>query len=267
MRSHAGSPPRSLASLQRLALASALLCAVGCGEKLDLAQLELPGIELPRPKARAASSTTAAARTATPRATAPRPAAAVTECDDLPSAREEELARLPPQPSLGKAVPTDPGVAPPYEVLPGVTLASRAAAKLEQLDRAYARRTREHLVVTSGTRDANRQARAMYTRLKLGADLLQIYRNKAAVQEIVQAYKASSSKPPEETVSAMQTVIEGQIDRGIYISAHLHAGAADIRSRTMSPAEKRAFVESAAEVGGMRVLEETRPVHYHLQID
>ncbi|WP_437733827.1 hypothetical protein [Sorangium sp. So ce1335] len=279
---------RSL-ELRRLgAVAAALLCAAGCTEKLesvDLPDIGLPGFDLPgtsapaaqasgAPRAgdapRAAGTQGAAPRAAAPRAQdAPRAAAQATqlECDELPSEEEERRAKLPPLTALGKAVPTEPWSPPPYEVLPGVTLPPKIAAKLEQIDRRYARRTREHLVITSGTRDANRQARAMFTKLRLGEDLLQLYRNKAAVQEIKKAYQANAGKRPEQVVEAMEAVIQDQIDRGIYVSAHLRKGAVDVRNRTMSAKEKRAFLESAGEVGGVLVIEESTPPHYHLQID
>ncbi|WP_437755489.1 hypothetical protein [Sorangium sp. So ce1389] len=256
------------------ALAAALLCAAGCKEKLDsidLPDLELPGLDGPDTGAAAAptSATPRALASAAPRAlasAAPRAAPSL-ECDELPSEEEERRAKLPPLTALGKAVPAEPWEPPPYEVLPGVTLPAKIAAKLEQIDRGYARRTREHLVITSGTRDANRQARAMFTKLRLGEDLLQLYRNKAAVQEIKKAYQASSRKPPEQVVAAMEAVIQDQIDRGIYVSAHLRRGAVDVRNRTMSSKERRAFLESAAEVEGVLVIDETTPPHYHLQID
>ncbi|XYH97589.1 hypothetical protein ACMHYB_59185 [Sorangium sp. So ce1128] len=266
------------------ALAAALLCAAGCKEKLE--SIDLPGLELPGrdgpdtgvaaapasavPRAQGAPRAVASA---VPRAVASAAPRAVTagapslECDELPSEEEERRAKLPPLTALGKAVPAEPWEPPPYEVLPGVTLPAKIAAKLEQIDRGYARRTREHLVITSGTRDANRQARAMFTKLRLGEDLLQLYRNKAAVQEIKKAYQASSRKPPEQVVAAMEAVIQDQIDRGIYVSAHLRRGAVDVRNRTMSSKERRAFLESAAEIEGVLVIEETTPPHYHLQID
>ncbi|WP_437306274.1 hypothetical protein [Sorangium sp. So ce388] len=261
------------------ALAAALLCAAGCKEKLD--SIDLPGFELPglggpdtgaAPRALASAAPRALA-SAAPRAlasAAPRALASAApslECDELPSAEEERRAKLPPLTALGKAVPAEPWEPPPYEVLPGVTLPAKIAAKIEQIDQGYARRTREHLVITSGTRDANRQARAMFTKLRLGEDLLQLYRNKAAVQEIKKAYQASSRKPPEQVVAAMESVIQDQIDRGIYVSAHLRRGAVDVRNRTMSSKERRAFLESAREVEGVLVIDETTPPHYHLQID
>lgn len=277
-RRRAGENPRTKAPRPVRAAAALLLCAVGCTDKIDpleLPRLDLPGVALPKadapdmdakagaPDAKA-SAAPGAPPTASPQAAE---AEAPIECDELPSAEQERRAKLPPQTPLGKVVRADPSSAPPYKVLPGVTLPARVAAKLARIDRAYARRTREHLVITSGTRDANRQARAMYTKLKLGDDLLALYRNKAAVQEIKRAYQAASGKPPEQVVTAMEAVIQDQIDRGIFISAHLREGAVDVRSRTMSRKEKRAFLESVAEVGGVRVLEETKPAHYHLQID
>ncbi|WP_437675574.1 hypothetical protein [Sorangium sp. So ce131] len=264
------------------ALAAALLCAAGCTEKLesvDLPGIDLPGIDLPGASAPVAPASASARAQGAPRGAAPASASAraqgapraaaapPSDCDELPSEEEERRAQLPPLTALGKAVPVEPWTTPPYEVLPGVSLPPKIAEKLEQLDRGYARRTREHLVITSGTRDANRQARAMFTKLRLGEDLLKLYRNKAAVQEIKKAYQSASKKPPEQVVAAMEAVIQDQIDRGIYVSAHLRKGAVDVRNRTMSAKEKRAFLESAAEAGGVDVLEETTPAHYHLQID
>ncbi|WP_437779620.1 hypothetical protein [Sorangium sp. So ce1097] len=265
------------------AVAAALLCAAGCTEKLesvDLPDIGLPGFDLPGTSAPAAPASAApraedapraaGAQGAAPRAQgAPRAAAqaAELECDELPSAEEERRAKLPPLTALGKAARAAPWSPPPYQVLPGVTLPANIAAKIEQIDRGYARRTREHLVITSGTRDANRQARAMFTKMRLGEDILQLYRNKAAALEIKKAYQANARKPPEQVVAAMEAVIQDQIDRGIYISAHLRRGAVDVRNRTMSPKEKRAFLESAAEVGGVLVIDESTPPHYHLQID
>ncbi|MGK4008779.1 hypothetical protein WMF31_39605 [Sorangium sp. So ce1036] len=269
---------RGPARFRRALAAALLLCAAGCTEKLE--SIGLPGLELPgadRPQAGAAP---AGSGSGAPRAQgAPGPSAAASagpraqaaasdECDELPSEEEERRAQLPPLTALGKVVRAEPWTPPPYKVLPGVTLPAKIAAKLEKIDRGYARRTRgEHLVITSGTRDANRQARAMFTKLKLGEDLLQLYRNKAAAREITRAYQANARKPPEQVVEAMEAVIRDQIDRGIYISAHLRKGAVDVRNRTMSSREKRAFLESAAEVGGVRVIAEATPPHYHLQID
>ena len=239
-RRHAAPPRRSASPFRRLALAAAIVAAPACR---DVDRLDLPWAPPP------------------PGVTQPL------ECDDLPALTPEELARRPRGVQLGKAVPAEPGPPRPYAVLPDVTLSDRAAAKVERLDRAYFQKTGTHLVVTSGTRDPIRQAKAMYKMLRLGADILELYRHKAAAREIKQAYDSSAGKPPEDAIGAIHAVLQAQMDRGVFISAHLRAGAVDIRNKTMSPAERRAFVKSVEELGGAALLEETKPPHYHLQID
>lgn len=191
------------------------------------------------------------------------------DCDELPSLTPEELSGPPYDFDLQKPSRAEPEKPPRYTVLSGVTLSPEAAAALERIDDAYFKKTGQRLVVTSGTRDAALQAKAMYKMIRLGADIVGLYRNKAAAREIKAAYtKATAArKPSGEVVGAIYDVIRDQIDRGVYISAHLRAGAVDIRNRTMTPAQKRAFVQSVAEAGGATLLEETKPPHYHLQLD
>ncbi|WP_437301598.1 hypothetical protein [Sorangium sp. So ce426] len=169
-----------------------------------------------------------------------------------------------------------PGVTPAeadeerrYVVLPGVELAPAVEQKVAELASAYFRRTGKELVVTSGTRDPARQAEAMHELFRHGADVLGLYKDKTAAREIKSAYEEgrSAEHAPEATIAALERVIRAQIDRGVFISAHLREGAVDIRNRDMTPAEKRAFLEGVDEVGGVFALEESRPPHYHLQID
>jgi hypothetical protein len=189
------------------------------------------------------------------------------DCDDLPALTPEELARAPRALRLERATPSAPREPVRYAMLPEVTLSDEAAAKLSQIDDAFSQRTGEHLVITSGKRDASRQATAMYKVLELGGDIIRLYKNKRAAREILGAYDVNRRKPPEVAIAAMHEVIKGQMARGIYISAHLRSGAVDVRNRTMSPAERQAFVRAVAEAGGVLVLEESKPPHYHLQIE
>ncbi|WP_129581607.1 MULTISPECIES: hypothetical protein [Sorangium] len=156
-----------------------------------------------------------------------------------------------------------------YVVLPGVDLAPAVEQKVAEIASAYHRRTGKELVVTSGTRDPARQAEAMHDLFRHGADVLGLYKDKAAAREIKSAYEEglSADEPREAVIAALERVIRAQIDRGVFISAHLREGAVDIRNRDMTPAEKRAFREGLDEVGGVFALEESRPPHYHLQID
>lgn len=190
------------------------------------------------------------------------------ECEDLPALTPEELANPPYAPfTLEKSI-TRPGAPPPkYHTLPDVILAEPVAEKVAEIDEAYARRTGKHITVTSGTRDTTRQAKAMFKMLRLGGDPERLYRNKTAAREIKQAYNQNTGKPSDEIITAMIKVLDSQINRGIYISAHLRAGAVDIRNRDMSPSEKKAFLAATTEVKGISALEESTPPHFHLQID
>lgn len=156
-----------------------------------------------------------------------------------------------------------------FTLLPGVTLSPLVKEKVTRLADAYHRRTGKPLVITSGARDASEQAEAMYELFRLGADVTSLYRNKSALREIQQAYEdgRASARPTSAVVAAMAEVIRRQVVRGVYISAHLRAGAVDVRNRDMSTAEKRALLDAVAEVGGVSALEEAKPPHYHLQVD
>ena len=68
-------------------------------------------------------------------------------------------------------------------------------------------------------------------------------------------------------IDALADVLRAQMDRGVYVSAHLRAGAVDVRSRGMSAADKRAFVAGVEEVGGAEVIEESTPPHFHVEIE
>ncbi len=194
------------------------------------------------------------------------------ECDDLPAlSAEEEAMRVGNAPLEKRREPEGPVLTIPkhYSRLADVDLSEKVEERVGQLADAYFERTGKKLVITSGTRDPARQAKAMYKMLRLGADVLRLYRNKAAVREIKDAYDAGrlSHKRPEEIVESMYEVIRAQVDREVFISAHLRAGAVDVRNRTMSSTDKKAFRACVAELEGVSLLEETKPPHFHLQID
>lgn len=191
---------------------------------------------------------------------------AAADCDELPALTAEELAGPPYDLSLQKAARPSGEPPPRFSTLPEVTLSPEASAKLDKIDEAYFKRTGKHLVVTSGTRDAALQAKAMYKMLRLGADIIRLYKDKEAAREVRKAYDDNAGKPGDAAILAIYGVIKGQIERGVYISAHLRHGAADVRNRTMSASERRSFMKSVAEAGGATVLEETRPPHYHLDL-
>lgn len=156
-----------------------------------------------------------------------------------------------------------------FDVLPGVSMPPHVAARVARIDEKFAHRTGKHLLVVSGTRDPARQARAMIRVIQLGQSLTKLYEDREAALEIKQAYDraVAARKTAPEVVGAVQVTIESQISRGTYISAHLRAGAVDIRNTTMTEAEKKAFRAAVRDTDSVSLLEEHRPPHYHLEID
>ena len=156
-----------------------------------------------------------------------------------------------------------------YEILPEVTLAPDVERKVALIAESYRRRTGKTLVLTSGTRDVARQAEAMHELLRLGADLSRIYKNRDAVKEVTAAYQRARAerRPPRAAIEAVAAVLREQMQRGVYVSAHLRAGAVDVRSRGMSASDKRAFVAGVEEVGGAEVIEEVTPPHFHVELE
>jgi hypothetical protein len=156
-----------------------------------------------------------------------------------------------------------------YQTLPEVTLSPEVERKIARIAEAYHRRTGKELVLTSGTRDVARQAEAMYELLRLGTDLSKLYRNRAAARELSDTFRAAQAarKGAKQAIAELERVLSAQVARGTYVSAHLRAGAVDVRSRGMSVADKRAFVAGVEEVGGAEVIEEMEPPHFHLELD
>lgn len=105
----------------------------------------------------------------------------------------------------------------------------------------------------------------MLLKLRRGQRLTSLYRDFEAASEIQRAYRhhrASSS----QCIQAITRVIQEQMRRGCYISRHLRAGAADVRSRDMTPRERMIFREVVSSVREVALLEEGVPPHFHLQL-
>jgi len=154
-----------------------------------------------------------------------------------------------------------------FATLPDVRVSHRIADKLARIAEHYHKRTGKTLVVTSGTRDPDSQAEAIYDKLLGGDDIVRLYRNKDAAQELKTAFERNRHRGKAAAIAAMEKTIRGQISRGIYISSHLRAGAADIRSTDMTPLDRRHFVEGALATKGVSVLYETIPPHFHVQLE
>lgn len=120
------------------------------------------------------------------------------------------------------------------------------------------------IVVTSGTRGADSQASAMYRKLASGENIMSLYRNQTAAGQIRDSYTAgvATGKNASAIITDMTSVISNQISNNVYISAHLRAGAVDVRMRGMSTSQRSAFRAAASGVANT-VLKESD--HWHLQ--
>ncbi len=149
----------------------------------------------------------------------------------------------------------------------GIRLSKQVRVKLDAIGERYHDKTRRTLVVTSGTRTPREQASAMYKKLRAGSRL-RIYKNDAAIAPLRKTYDLGRRKrwSRKRIVDKMASIIQGQCDRGVYISRHLRANAFDVRSRGLSRKQKRAFRAAVKHVGGVKVIEESRPPHFHLEL-
>lgn len=153
-----------------------------------------------------------------------------------------------------------------FTVDEGVVLSDASRERVGRIADEYFRRTGNNLRVTDGTRTAHDQARQIYNKIQLNDT--GIYRDQTSIAEIRRAYDAGvrAGKSRAQIINDMSAVIQGQVDRGVYISRHLRAGAVDVSVRGMTAADERDFRASvAAASAGTEVLRETRPPHFHLQ--
>lgn len=153
-----------------------------------------------------------------------------------------------------------------YTVQDGVRLGPRMERVIRRIARAFHRRTGRGIHVTSGTRSPREQARAMFFKLRRGQRLTRLYRDYDAASEIQRAYQRHRREGRGVCVRAMARVIRAQVERGCFISRHLRASAADVRSRDMSRRERRVFRQVVARFDQVSLLEEGTPPHFHLQL-
>lgn len=153
-----------------------------------------------------------------------------------------------------------------YRLLPGVRLTPGLEGRVAELAERFRRRTGRELVITSGRREALDQARAMVTKLRLGARLFRLYRNRQALVEIVGAYRRARRRrvTRREMVAAMGAIIARQVQRGVFLSEHLRDTAVDIRIRGLKRRHVRLLERLARQERGLRLKREGRPPHLHL---
>lgn len=152
-----------------------------------------------------------------------------------------------------------------YRVNPDVVMTAALHGFMKKLAAAYHPRTKHVLTVTSGVRTAARQASAMDFKLQRGDDLLSLYKNKAAVREVIEAFQMArkARKGASARQSAIAGVIQAQVARGVYLSSHLTSRALDIRIIDMDAKKRAVFREEAGKLA-RRVVEEGD--HWHLEV-
>lgn len=148
-------------------------------------------------------------------------------------------------------------------------LDGEAMDRLERIAARYYERTRRSLVVTGGMRPPQLQARLMYEKLAHGDDLLKLYENQAAVLEIRAVYRSGVARrvPKSILIKSLRKTIAEQLARGVYVSRHLSAGAADVRSRGMSASQEQAIRAAVAAEPGVQLLDERSGAEPHFHLD
>lgn len=161
-----------------------------------------------------------------------------------------------------------PGAAeePPYTCEEHVVLGPAMAQTMEQIAAEYHRRTGRRLHVTSGTRSPHEQADAMFEKLSRGQRLTSLYRDFEAASEIQSSYRRHRRSGRRVAVREMARVIRSQMGRGCFISRHLTANAVDVRSYDLSRRDQQVFRDVVRAVGGVELLQEGVPPHFHLQM-
>jgi hypothetical protein len=157
----------------------------------------------------------------------------------------------------------------PYKVNPGIEMTVAIEKKVALIGEKAMNSIGKKITVTSGTRGPDRQADAMRTKLELGEDITRLYKHKSAVGDIVRAYRQArnSGLGKAETTAQMADVIERYAEQGVYLSKHQRQGAVDLRTRDFTVAERNMVASAARQVSGVRVMYESTPPHFHLDID
>lgn len=144
----------------------------------------------------------------------------------------------------------------------GVIVPSKMATKITKVSNHYYQKAGKPLEITSASRDAKTQSRAMRGLIKRhGLKYVEnLYRNKTAVRQILVAYRQNSTNK-NKSIKAMAEVIGSQIKRGIYISNHLKSGAFDVSGKTNA----KALDSAVKSVGGKYFFEGGN--HYHIDLN
>ncbi len=157
-----------------------------------------------------------------------------------------------------------------YDAAAGIIITPELAPSIHNIAFDYYLSTGQRLHVTSGYRDAHRQAQSAYDHIiGRGAPngttdpTLSIYIDRTQAAQIVQAYADAARGGEAAQVDAMAVVIQANFDRGHAISRHMHSQAFDVTFAGV----KRKYIEQAAQGNNYTATtdEPGAAPHYHLQ--
>jgi hypothetical protein len=147
-----------------------------------------------------------------------------------------------------------------------VILPPAVEKKVNEIADSFFNLTKKKIVITDGTRTSAEQAVQVFNKI-LSHDLT-IYTNHKAANEIKAAFDLAKSqgKSKADTLKAMTAVIDSQVKGGVFISRHLTGKAFDVRNKDMTAKQQAVFKQVAQTVGGVTVLPEGKPPHFHVQL-
>jgi hypothetical protein len=148
----------------------------------------------------------------------------------------------------------------------GVKVPKGKRRSLQRVGCAFFAQVKRPIFITSGTRSVHEQAVALDKKIRAGDNRLGVYKNRSAANELLSAWKRAGSQGVKAQVAAIEKVLRDQMARGIFVSQHLKAGAVDVRSIDMGGGQKKALRVAAKTVDGLRMIEEKKPPHFHLEL-
>jgi hypothetical protein len=169
----------------------------------------------------------------------------------------------PPGSSTTPTPPPATSVPPAYTALDGAVIPPELQQRIVRIANAFHAASGRTLQITSGSRSAERQAKAMFDKIRGGENP---YADAAAYNEILSAYNSAQAEGMNrtQTEAAMAAVIATQMARGVFISRHLTGRAVDVRTRDLSPADKTVLDALVSAEGGT-IIHEGAPPHTHYQ--
>lgn len=145
-----------------------------------------------------------------------------------------------------------------FEHSAGLDLPDEVVAQANALSDTLVKTTGHQIHVTSGRRDARRQATAMYNNYLQGKPPR--YANVAAHAEVLRAFSRGRRNlhGRDAVIESMAIILANQMRRGIYLSRHMRSMAIDIR---MPPANVVSAIRRHPSVQSVGVEDD----HLHIQ--